>query len=112
MSCNCQYELVYKTRNGSIHQSTCGIIYLEYGNISMTFKNEGYYEFAHFIDEFDLDNAHHFLRPPNNKVLIQPSKKSPNAYALLLPEIEELKNLLHHATNIISCLNEVQLILK
>ncbi len=111
MSCNCQYELVYKTRNGSVHQSTCGVIYLEYGNISMMFKEKGYYEFAQFVEDFDMDTAHLFLRPPNNKILIQPSKKSPNSYALLLPEMEEFKNLLHHATNIISFINQAKSIL-
>ena len=111
MSCDCQYELIYQMQNGCVYESCCGLIYLEYGNLSMTFQEGGFLEFSRFIEDFDMDEAHHFLRPPNNKVIIQPSKH-PHAYAFLLPEIQEMKMLLWNTKNIRKCLKEAKSILK
>lgn len=111
MNCDCQYELIYQVVNGCIYQNGCGQIYMEYGNMSITFNEIAFSKFSDFIMKFDMDNANQFLRPPNNKILLQPGKNA-NSYALSLSEMKAIKKLVKNAQNILNCLAEVKMILK
>lgn len=111
MSCNCCFEQIGESYNGSILRMNNNYYRIEFGNMLISFKRKQFDLFKHFILDTTKKKAEELLLPPYNKIIIQPSNNTVS-YTFTLNEFIELKQLFNNAEDYLKIEEELKTLFK